>query len=98
MKVELIEQDALGLAEMVQEREIKSNHLSLLVEPIEFQFISTVEESQSLGQAKEQFEKEYIHKALLKHQWDIQKAATELKLDNLVLEEKIKGLGISFLG
>ena len=83
---------------MVQEREIKSTHLSLLVEPIETQVFSTVEESQSLGQAKEQFEKEYIHKALLKYQWDIPKAASELKLENKVLEEKIKGLGISFLG
>ena len=83
---------------MVQEREIKSTHLSLLVEPIESQFVSTVEESQPLGQAKEQFEKEYIHKALLKAQWDISRAASELKLDKKVLEEKIKGLGISFLG
>ena len=83
---------------MVQERKIRSTHLSLLVEPIETQFFSTVDESQSLGQAKEQFEKEYIHKALLKYQWDIPKAASELKLDNKALEKKIKGLGISFLG
>jgi len=83
---------------MVQEKEIKSIHLSLLVEPIEAQFISTVEESQSLGQAKEQFEKEYIHKALLKNNWDIPKAASELKLDKRLLEEKIQGLGISFVG
>ena len=83
---------------MVQERKIKSTHLSLLVEPIESQFISTIEESQPLGQAKEQFEKEYIHKALMKYQWDISKTASELKLDDKVLEEKIKELGISFLG
>ena len=83
---------------MVQEREIRSTHLSLLVEPMETQFISTVEESQSLGQAKGQFEKEYIHKALLKFQWDIPKAAAELRLDKKSLEEKIKELGISFLG
>jgi two-component system nitrogen regulation response regulator NtrX len=83
---------------MVQEREIKSTHLSLLVEPMESQFISTVEESQPLGQAKEQFEKEYIHKALLKSQWDVSKAASELKVNKKALEEKIKGLGISFLG
>jgi two-component system nitrogen regulation response regulator NtrX len=83
---------------MVKEKEIRSTHLSLLVEPIETQFFSMVDESQSLGQAKEQFEKEYIHKALLKYQWDIPKAASELKLDNKALEEKIKGLGISFLG
>jgi two-component system nitrogen regulation response regulator NtrX len=83
---------------MVQENEIRSMHLSLLVEPMETQFISTVEERQSLVQATDQFEKEYIHKALLKNQWDIPKAATELKLDKNILEEKIKELGISFLG
>jgi len=83
---------------MVQDSEIKSIHLSLLVEPIETQFISTVEENQSLGQAKIQFEKEYIHKTLLKYQWDIPKAAAELRLDKKSLQEKIKDLGISFLG
>lgn len=83
---------------MVQEDEIKSTHLSLLVEPLESQFISTIEESQPLAQAKDMFEKEYIHRALLKCQWDIQKAAAELKLEAEVLEEKIKDLGISFIG
>ena len=83
---------------MVQEKEIKSTHLSLLVEPIEAQFISTVEENQPLSQAKEQFEKEYIHKTLLNNHWDIPKAASELRLNENDLEEKIKSLGISFLG
>ena len=83
---------------MVQERKIESSHLSLLVEPIESQFISTIQESQPLVQAKEQFEKEYIHKALLNNKWDIPKAASELKLDKKILEDKIKDLGISFLG
>lgn len=83
---------------MVQEDEIKSSHLSLLVEPLESQFISTVKENQPLTQAKDKFEKEYIHRALLKCQWDIQKAALELKLDTKILEEKIKNLGISFTG
>jgi two-component system nitrogen regulation response regulator NtrX len=83
---------------MVQEREIKSTHLSLLVEPIEAQFVSTIEEKQPLVQAKEQFEKEYIHNALLNNDWDIPKAASELKLETKALKEKIKVLGISFLG
>jgi len=83
---------------MVQEDEIKSSHLALLVEPLESQFVSTVEESQPLTQAKDKFEKEYIHRVLLKSHWDIQKAASELKLDTKVLEEKIKNLGISFIG
>jgi two-component system nitrogen regulation response regulator NtrX len=83
---------------MVQEREIESSHLSLLVEPMESQFISTVDETQSLPQAKKQFEKEYIHKILLRHQWDISKTALELKIEEDLLQEKIKSLGISFLG
>jgi two-component system nitrogen regulation response regulator NtrX len=83
---------------MVQEEEIESSHLALLVEPLESQFISTVEESQPLTQAKNKFEKEYIHRALLKCHWDIQKAASELKLDTKVLEDKIRTLGISFIG
>lgn len=83
---------------MVQESRIKSDHLSLLVEPIEAQFISTVEENRPLDQAKEQFEKEYIHKALLNNHWDIPKAASDLQLDKKVLKDKIKELGISFLG
>ncbi len=83
---------------MVQEREIKSSHLSLLVEPMESQFISTVDETQSLPQAKRQFEKEFIHKILLRHQWDIPKTASELKIEEDILQEKIKSLGISILG
>jgi two-component system nitrogen regulation response regulator NtrX len=83
---------------MVQEREIKSSHLSLLVEPMESQFISTVDETQSLPQAKKQFEKEFIHKILLRHHWDIPKTASELKIEEDILEEKIKSLGISILG
>lgn len=82
---------------MVKEREIKSNHLSLLVEPIESQFISTGEESQPLSRAREKFEKEYIHQALMKNQWDVSQTAAELNLDDKELEEKIKNLGISFL-
>jgi len=83
---------------MVQEREIKSSHLSLLVEPMESQFISTVDETQSLPQAKRQFEKEFIHKILLRYHWDIPKTASELKIEEDILQEKIKSLGISILG
>ncbi|MDH4218664.1 MAG: sigma-54 dependent transcriptional regulator [Candidatus Aminicenantes bacterium] len=83
---------------MVKEKEIESSHLSLLVEPMESQFISTVEESKPLRQAKEQFEREYIHKILLRHHWDIPKTASELNIEEDLLHEKIKSLGISFLG
>ncbi len=83
---------------MVKEKEIESSHLSLLVEPMESQFISTLEESKSLRQAKEQFEREYIHKSLLRHKWDILKTACDLNIEEEQLQEKIKSLGISFLG
>jgi len=83
---------------MVKEKEIESSHLSLLVEPMESQFISTLEESKPLRQAKEQFEREYIHKILLRHKWDIPKTASDLNIEEELLQEKIKSLGISFLG
>lgn len=83
---------------MVQEEEIRAAHLSLLVEPIESQFVSSIAESQPLEQAREHFEREYIHRALIKNSWDIQRAASELQVDKNQLEEKIRALGISFMG
>jgi len=83
---------------MVQDEEITASHLFLLVEPRESQYNSGIKENQPLKQAKEQFEKEYIHNVLLKYNWDISNAASELKIEEDFLHEKIKSLGISFLG
>jgi two-component system nitrogen regulation response regulator NtrX len=83
---------------MVQDEKIEASHLSLLVEPMELQFMSSAEENQTLSQATKQFEREYIHKTLLKYNWDIANTANELQIDKDRLQDKIKSLGISFLG
>jgi len=83
---------------MVPEDEIKESHLFLLVEPIETRFGTGVQENKPLDQAKRHFEKEYIHKILVSNKWDIPKAASELQIDEDLLQEKIKNLGITLLG
>jgi len=83
---------------MVQDDEIKVSHLSLLVEQRESQFAPGLIKNQSLKQANKQFEKEFIHKALIRHNWDISETASELKIDHDRLNKKIKNLGITFLG
>jgi len=83
---------------MIQEDEIKASHLYLLVEPRESQFITGLIENQPLMQAKKQFEREYILKALMRHSWDLSKVASDLNIEKELLCEKIKNLKISFLG
>jgi two-component system nitrogen regulation response regulator NtrX len=83
---------------MVQDEEIKASHLSLLVEPRESQYAPSFDNNRPLKQAARQFEKEYIHKALIRHNWDISETASDLKVDRARLNEKIKKLGITFLG
>ena len=82
---------------MVQDEEIKASHLSLLVEPRESQHAPGFNKSRPLRQATKQFEKEYIHKALIRHNWDISETASDLKVNKDRLNEKIKKLGITFL-
>lgn len=83
---------------MVKEDEIHPAHLNLLVEPRESQFLPGFIENIPLSQAREQFEKEYIHNALIRSQWDVPKAARDLNLDPDELSEKVKRLDINFLG
>jgi DNA-binding NtrC family response regulator len=83
---------------MIKEDEIKANHLSLLVEPIESQIEPSLEEKRSLENATEQFEKEYIHQALIKNKWDLADTAEELGIDQKRLNKKIIDFGITFLG
>jgi two-component system nitrogen regulation response regulator NtrX len=83
---------------MIKEDEIRSNHLSLLVEPIESQIEPTITEIQSLENATAQFEKEFVHGALIKNKWDLTKTAVELGLDLKKLNKKIVDFGITFLG
>jgi len=83
---------------MVEDEQIKASHLSLLVEPREFQYISEENEYKPLKEAKENFEKEYIHRVLINHSWDLLRTAAILRIEPNQLQQKIKDLGLSFLG
>ncbi len=83
---------------MIKEDEIRANHLSLLVEPIESQIAPSLKETKSLDSATEQFEKEYIHQALIKNKWALTETAEELGVDRKTLNKKIIDFGITFLG
>ena len=83
---------------MVQDEKIKASHLSLLVEPRESEYGPGFNKNRPLKQATKQFEKEYIHKALIRHNWDISETASDLKVGRERLNEKIKKLSITFLG
>jgi two-component system nitrogen regulation response regulator NtrX len=82
---------------MVQEDEITSSHLSLLVETRELEYISGFFEGSSLEKAKEQFERRYIHGALLRYNWDVSKVAAALKIEEARLREKMRELNITFV-
>ncbi|NIO49511.1 MAG: response regulator [Candidatus Aminicenantes bacterium] len=83
---------------MVQDEEIKASHLSLLVEPRESEYAPCFNKNRPLKQATKEFEKEYIHKALIRHNWDLSETASDLKVNRDRLGEKIKKMGITFLG
>ncbi len=81
---------------MVEEDEITSTHLALLVETREFEYGSGFFETNSLEQAKRQFEKRLIHSALLRQNWDISRVAAALRIEEAELRQKIKDLNITF--
>jgi len=83
---------------MVPDDEIKDSHLSLLLESRESQSVPKHDTTRSLNQASRQFEKEYIHKILIKHKWDLVKTASDLRVDRDALRKKIKKMGITFFG
>ena len=82
---------------MVPDDEINASHLSLLVETRELQFIPGISEDQSLRLATEQFERKYIHKILMKNNWDVARTSADLKIDEPQLRQKIKTLNITFI-
>jgi len=81
---------------MIKEDEIKSSHLSLLVEPREIQFMPGFNKNFPLKKARVQFDKEFIHKALIHNDWDLPRTAQELEIEQTTLEANIKRLGIQF--
>jgi two-component system nitrogen regulation response regulator NtrX len=82
---------------MVQEDEIDATHLSLLVEAREIEYVSGLTHAISLRQAKEQFERKYIHKILIQNKWDTSKTSSDLQIQERELREKIKQLNITFI-
>jgi two-component system nitrogen regulation response regulator NtrX len=83
---------------MVPEVEIKASHIPLLVEPREAQYIPELNNHRSLKQARQIFEREYIHNALKKNNWNLSQTATDLNIEKSSLNKKIKALGITFFG
>ncbi|NIM90829.1 MAG: response regulator [Candidatus Aminicenantes bacterium] len=83
---------------MVPEVEIKASHIPLLVEPREAQYIPELNNHRSLKQARQIFEREYIHNALKKNNWNLSQTATDLNIEKSYLDKKIKALGITFFG
>jgi len=82
---------------MIQDDQIKTSHLPLLVELRETQLTNGNEEHPSLHDAEEQFEKKKKKKSLVQNNWDVNRTAESLKIEKDQLHEKIKNLGISFL-
>ncbi len=83
---------------MVQDEQIKASHISLLVESRESQPVRGFNKNLPLKKASETFEREYVHKALLKNKWDIPATASWLNMSQRDLNKKIKTLGITFFG
>ena len=82
---------------MIQDDQIKASHLPLLVELRETQLANGKEVHQSLQNAEDQFQRDYIKKALVRHNWNVNQTALSLQIEKDQLHEKIKNLGISFL-
>jgi two-component system nitrogen regulation response regulator NtrX len=82
---------------MVQEDIITGSHLNLLVETRELEYVSGLIEGRSLDTAKGQFERRYIHAALMRNGWDIGKTAADLNIDEALLKERIQALKITFV-
>lgn len=82
---------------MVPDDEINASHLSLLVETREAEYLADLLENPSLEQAKEHFERKYIHRLLLRNRWEIAKTAHDLRIVEGELRQKIKALNITFI-
>jgi two-component system nitrogen regulation response regulator NtrX len=82
---------------MVEDQEIKESHLSLLVEAREMEQSPELSNWPPLNQAKELFEKRYLHQALIRNQWDVPRTAARLGLDPQVLKERMAALKIALI-
>ncbi len=82
---------------MVEDEEIGISHLSLLVETREQEQVPGSHPFPTLSQATRIFERKFIHRALIKNNWDMSKTAADLFLRPEALKEKIKAYKITFL-
>lgn len=82
---------------MVPEDEISAAHLNLLVETRESEHIAGLMENQSLEQVRNQFERQYIHKTLLRNRWNLDRTAAALQVDEKELRKMIRLLNITFV-
>lgn len=82
---------------LVPDEIITADHLTLLVEARELDYTLSPLEGQSLEEARRKFERHYIHRALTKNKWDIQRTAQELRITPEELERTIRTLHITFI-
>ncbi|MCX7975192.1 MAG: sigma-54 dependent transcriptional regulator [Candidatus Aminicenantes bacterium] len=82
---------------LVPDELITADHLTLLVEARELDHTLSSLEGQSLDEARRKFERHYIHRALTKHKWDIEKTAQELRLSAKELESMIRTFNLTFI-
>lgn len=82
---------------LVPEDTISAEHLSLLVEARELEHMAPSLEGQSLEEARKKFERHFIHRALVRHRWNIDRAAQELGLEPGQLKQSIEQLNITFI-
>ncbi len=82
---------------LVPEETISAEHLSLLVEARELEHMAPSLEGQSLEEARKKFERHFIHRALVRHRWNIDRTAQELGLEPGQLKQSIAQLNITFI-
>jgi len=83
---------------MISEDEVQASHLYLLVEPRESQFSTILKDKLTLKEAREHFDREFLHQALIRNNWELPAAADELKIELDTLKANIDRLKIHFLG
>ncbi|MBN2199618.1 MAG: sigma-54-dependent Fis family transcriptional regulator [Candidatus Aminicenantes bacterium] len=80
---------------MVEEPEIRTEHLSLLVEAREVDTGAEPGSWPSLALARDRFEKRFIHQTLVTSEWDLTRAAARLRVPVETLLKRMAELDIS---
>ena len=84
---------------MIKSQEINSNDVMKIQESEEKKFTNLVDDikikKKTLKQATEEFQKEFILKALAEHSWNKTKTAEDLNIERAYFHRKLKDLGIN---